>query len=367
MTPKPIVFVWESFGPSHFDRIEAIAREPGLAAIGIEFNRQSRAYQWERGEQGAARRVSLFDSDRQPGQLALTWRLLRAVLGNPARNLFLCHYNYPPVFIAALAARLFGRRVFAMLDSKYDDYPRFSPREWFKRVLLFPYNGALVASRRSADYARQLGFRRRPVAQGFDSLDVSRLRSASAGARDLPHVERDFLIVARLVAKKNLPFALRAFATHRARARHARKLQIIGYGDQEAELRRLAEELGIADSVLFEGMRDSPSVARAMAEALCLILPSIEEQFGLVVIEALAQGLPVLVSSNAGAVDELVDHGGNGWVIDPYRLETLTEAMALLDRDEAQWRAARAAASASCERGDVRHFVAGVQALVQAG
>ncbi|MFM5948578.1 MAG: glycosyltransferase [Novosphingobium sp.] len=365
MTPIPIAFVWENFGPSHRDRIEAVARDPAFDASGIEFNRKSRAYQWEAGEAGSARLVSLFESENPPGQLALTWRLISALLRSPARAVFLCHYNYPPVFAAALAARLSGRRVYAMLDSKYDDYPRSAPREWLKRVLLAPYHGALVASRRSAEYVRFLGFRRRPVAQGFDSLDVSRLQAASAGARDLPHGDRDFLIVARLVAKKNLPFALLAYAAHRAGARYPRKLRIVGYGDQEAELRQLAKELGIEDSMVFAGMLDSPAVARAMAEALCLILPSTEEQFGLVVIEALAQGLPVLVSSNAGAVDKLVDHGVNGWVIDPQRLVTLTAAMALLDREEAQWRSARAAASASCERGDVRHFVAGVRALIQ--
>ena len=360
-------FVWESFGPSHLDRIEAIAREPDFRAIGIEFNRHSRAYQWEQGGGGSAERISLFNSDKQPGQAALAWQLLRNLWRSPVRHVFLCHYNYPPVFLAAVVLRLGGRRVYAMLDSKYDDYPRSAPREWFKRLLLAPYHGALVASRRSVEYVRYLGFRQRPVAQGFDSLDVARLQAAAAGARDLPHAERDFLIVARLVGKKNLPFALRAFAAHRAEARHPRRLRIVGYGEQEAELRQLAEELGIAAEVIFTGALDSLAVARAMAEALCLILPSTEEQFGLVVIEALAQGLPALVSSNAGAVDELVDPGGNGWVIDPHRLETLTAAMALLDRDEVAWQSARAAAFASCERGDVRHFVAGVRALVQAG
>ena len=42
----------------------------------------------------------------QPSQIALTWRLVGTLLRSPARTVFLCHYNYPPVFVAALAARL---------------------------------------------------------------------------------------------------------------------------------------------------------------------------------------------------------------------------------------------------------------------
>lgn len=101
-----------------------------------------------------------------------------------------------------------------------------------------------------------------------------------------------------------------------------------------------------------------------MRGALCLILPSTEEQYGLVVIEALALGLPVLVSANAGAVDDLVDNGVNGWIVDPHRPQALIAAMSLLDRDRATWEQAARAAAATAERGDVRHFVSGVAALL---
>jgi len=112
------------------------------------------------------------------------------------------------------------------------------------------------------------------------------------------------------------------------------------------------------------GAADSAGVAAAMRDALCLILPSTEEQYGLVVIEAFALGLPVLISSNAGAVDELVDNGVNGWIIDPHRPQALIAAMALLDRDRLTWVKAAQAAAATAERGDVRHFVSGVAALL---
>lgn len=362
MVPR-IAFAWENFGPSHLDRIEAAAAA-GHAVTGIEFSPSSSVYQWEAGEAAGADPITLTRAGEDIGPLRLAWRLFRAIRRCRAEAAFLCHYHEAGVFLAAMLLRLCGCRVFTMIDSKFDDYPRVLWREAVKTMLLAPYCGALVGSRRSADYLHFLGFRRRPVVGGFDRLDLARLVRLGGGEPGPDHAERDFLIVARLVPKKNLPFALRAYAAWTTQAAHPRRLRLVGYGELESELRELAQELGIADRVIFAGTMDSAGVAAAMRGALCLILPSTEEQYGLVVIEALALGLPVLVSANAGAVDDLVDNGVNGWIVDPHRPQALIAAMSLLDRDRETWEQAARAAAATAERGDVRHFVSGVAALL---
>jgi L-malate glycosyltransferase len=361
-----IALVWENFGPSHLDRIAACAAA-GLTVTAIELSSTSETYQWEAGDVAGVERVTLDQGGQGLSSLALTWKLFRAVRRSNCGAVFLCHYQITPVFLAALILRLSGVRVFTMLDSKFDDYPRFLWRELGKMVLLSPYQGALVGSQRSADYLHFLGFHRRPLLLGFDTLDLSRIRDLAGKDPHKAHAERDFLIVARLVEKKNLAFAIEAFAEWRKTAAIPRNLRIIGYGNLEASLRALAAERGVAEAIKFEGIADSAAVYRAMSEALCLILPSTEEQFGLVVIEALALGLPVLVSANAGAVEALIDNGVNGWVIDPRRGKALGAAMTLLDRSEPIWQAASVAAQATSERGEVRHFVAGVKALLQSG
>lgn len=363
MPAARIAFAWESFGPSHLDRIEAAA-SAGYEVTAIEFSRSSRDYQWEQGELRRARRVVLTREDERIGAFRLGWRLFRSVRQSRAETAFLCHYEMPAVFLAALFLRLAGCRVIALMVSKFDDYPRFLWREVVKGLMLAPYQGVHVASPRTAQYMHFLGFRHRCVASGLDSLDLARVRRLGGSGPAPDHAERDFLIVARLVEKKNVVFALRAYAAWSAKAAHPRKLRIIGYGPLEPALRELAAQLGIADRVIFMGVADSALVCRTMREALCLILPSTEEQFGFVVVEALALGLPVLVSGNAGAVDVLVDNGVNGWIVDPYRPDALISAMGLLDRDLAVWDAASRAAQASAERGDVRHFVNGLAALL---
>jgi L-malate glycosyltransferase len=363
MNPFRIALAWENFGPSHRDRIGACVAS-GLAVTAIEFNAKSQTYLWEEGEAHGAERVTLAGSDERMGPFATFWRLSRALQRSRADAIFLCDYQRLVVFCAALVMRLSGKPVYTMLCSKFDDYPRFWWRELAKLVLLLPYQGAIVGSDRSVAYLLLLGFRGRPMLNGYDSLSVARIQQGAGEGRQVAHAERDFLIVARLVEKKNLAFAIRAYAAWSKVAVHARKLRIIGYGEQEAELRLLSAELGLGDAILFEGVANSAKVFRMMRASLCMILPSTEEQFGLVVIEALASGLPVLASSNAGAVDGLIDNGINGWVIDPYRPAALVAAMTLLDRDADAWQDASAAALASADRGDTRHFAAAVHSLI---
>lgn len=363
MSQISMALVWENLGPSHIDRIEACVAS-GLSVTAIEFHAKSSVYQWEEGEADGARRVTLAQPGERLDPIRQFWRVYRAAVGSKAGSIFLCDYQRPVVFLAALALRLSGRRVFTMLCSKFDDYPRYWWIELAKVVLLAPYEGAIVGSERSRAYLHFLGFRRRPTLTGYDSLSVARIQANGDTQTPREHRERDFLIVARLVEKKNLAFAIRAYAAWQAGAAYPRKLRLIGYGEQEAELRQLVEEFSLGEQVVFEGVADSKQVFQAMRESLCLILPSIEEQFGLVVIEALACGLPVLVSSNAGAVDGLLDNGVNGWVIDPYRSASLEAAMAILDRDEEVWSQASLAALQSADRGDASHFANAVRALI---
>lgn len=366
MKPIRVVFAWENLGPSHFDRIEACAADPAMEVTAIEFFGTSIVYDWSSDGLVGVKRVTLYPDGRALNNPLLAWRLIRACWLARPDAVFLCHYNYPPVFVAALVMRLLGIRVITMIDSKFDDMDRSVWRECFKALLLAPYAGALAGSRRTSEYLRFLGFGMRPIAQGFDTLDVARI-AARAPVSALPHAQRDFLVVARLIREKNLDFALRAYAAWRRQAVHPRALRILGAGPLEPQLRALADELGVADQVRFEGTATPDQVAQAMRSALALLFPSVQETYGFVVIEALALGLPVLISTRPGAADDLIDNGVNGWLIDPWRPAGLVAAMALLDRDEQAWQAAHVAASASSERGDVRHFVSAVKALAQPG
>ena len=91
---------------------------------------------------------------------------------------------------------------------------------------------------------------------------------------------------------------------------------VVGHGDEKG-YRRLSSELGIADSVVFAGAVERKELAEFYLAGDFYAMLSRFDTFGLVVLEAMAAGLPVLISSRVGAKD-LVTEGENGFVIEDH-------------------------------------------------
>jgi glycosyltransferase involved in cell wall biosynthesis len=370
---KPVaIFLWSNFGPYHIDRLEAAARalSAEFRVIGIEMGGSSDTYAWTRpAGSPALERITLFPTlaeERIPALrcfialLSLCWRL------RPA-HVFLCHYERAEIFLIALLLRLLGVRPYCMVESKFDDKPRRIWREIGKTLLGLPYRGALVGGRRSGDYLRFLGFRADRIAFGYDTVSMDRIRRLAA-APPAPegrcHAERHFTIVARLVAKKNIAMALRAYARYCASAGAAvRALHICGAGELEPSLRENARALGIT-GVVFHGFVQAPEIARVLASSLALVLPSTEEQWGLVVNEALAMGVPILCAENVGARDLLVRTALNGYVVESDNPDGLAHFMQMLAEDEVEWRRLAEGSRTLAPLADTRQFGIGVRYLM---
>jgi glycosyltransferase involved in cell wall biosynthesis len=366
--PLPdVLFIWDQFGPYHMDRLEALgaALNGHARVVGIELSATSATYAWAptgAGQQFEKR--TLFGSTS--AEMLRTTAVARALAKEVSRPavcaVFVSGYERPSHLWAALVARRRGARAIVMLDSKYDDKPRRLWLESAKRALMAPYHGGFAAGRRSTEYLRFLGLRRRPVTQGYDTVSLSRIRNERAAAAPLAWEDRPFLAVARYVPKKNLDFLLHAYADYRSGVGVdlARPLILCGGGPLEASLRASAEALRISDAVSFTGFVGQDVVADLMRNALCLLLPSVEEQWGLVVNEALAFDLPVVLSSTVGAADLLAIDGDNGFLRDPHDRAGWADAMQRLGKDSALWRRMAARSRALAPLGDVARFVSGV-------
>ena len=370
---SPLVFAWSQFGPYHMDRCEALGR--ALAGqreiVGLELVSRGEVYDWAPSGPGEAfRKLTLF-----PG-MSLSqvpaWRhfsaLLVAALRSGAKHVFLCDFQLPQIFLAAMLLRLLGRRVIIMQDSKFDDKPRALWRELGKALLYLPYNAAFVGSCRSQAYLRFLRFPAERIVIGYDTVSAERLERL-AGSAPAPHGrahgERHFTVIARFVPQKNLELAIEAYVRYRHRhPQHPRELRLCGDGPLEQSLRDLVARSGI-EGVRFCGWLGEAAVARALAESLALILPSIEEPFGIVVNEAVALGVPVLISENCGARDLLVRNGVNGYVIEPDNAEGLAHFMACLAGDEAEWRRLAANTRRFRSLADTTTFAAGVAEILR--
>jgi glycosyltransferase involved in cell wall biosynthesis len=143
------------------------------------------------------------------------------------------------------------------------------------------------------------------------------------------------LCVGRLIERKGQQHLLRSFADLRCQLPdQTLQLTLVGTGDAEAALKQQAYELGIADQVMFKGFvarEDMPEVYR---QADLFVLPSQSEGMSIALLEALASGLPVVVT-NTGGTEELVTPGENGLVVDWADVDQLTANLRRLATDRA--------------------------------
>ena len=123
-----------------------------------------------------------------------------------------------------------------------------------------------------------------------------------------PYAERDrvskFLFVGRLTAVKNLQFLIQVFNEF-----PNCQLTIAGFGELESELRSIASE-----NIKFIGAVPNKHLTKIYQDHDVFILPSYSEPWGLVVEEALNNGLPVIVSDRVGCADEIIEEGKNGLI-----------------------------------------------------
>ena len=339
--PLKLGLIWAQFAAYHVDRCEAVARRLGERAevLAIEVATTSSTYAWEpSGAIAGAEKITLFP-DRSFDTIP-AWRRFVAMLRIARRCDVVgigLSYRLADVILLSWTLRLLGRRVVVFSDSKFDDKPRSIGIELCKRAALRCYTAAVVAGRRHSDYFRFLGFRGRPVLPGYDGVSIERIRTQAAIRASITEDAADhrpFLYVGRFVDKKNLLTLIRAYGAYaQAAGEWRRRLVLVGSGAEEAAMRALVRELGLGPWVEFAGFLRAEAVSGALAGAIALVLVSREEQWGLVVNEALAVDLPVIVSDEVGARDLLVRNFQNGFVVESCSPESIGAAMLRIGSD----------------------------------
>ena len=167
-----------------------------------------------------------------------------------------------------------------------------------------------------------------------NGIDPDRLRTADAPAalrasHGIPAAGHVVGMVARCRAEKGGPVFIAALA-HLVRAGRDIQGVLVGDGPALAEWRRIAADAGLGDRLRFAG--SDPDVARWLGCMDVLVCPSIEESFGLVALEGLAAGVPV-VASRVGGLQEILADGRDARLVDAGDARATAAAVAeLIDR-----------------------------------
>ena len=138
--------------------------------------------------------------------------------------------------------------------------------------------------------------------------------------------EQNYILsVGNLIPIKDHELLLRGIAAIRERFPHLTCI-IIGDGPNRIHLQTLANELKIAERVVFRGRQSRKQVAAAMAQCTLFALPSRYEGLGCVYLEAMSAEKPVIACTGQG-IDEVLQHGYDGWLITPGDLSAMTDSL----------------------------------------
>jgi len=183
------------------------------------------------------------------------------------------------------------------------------------------------------------------VPNGVDEDSLERARRVAA---DEPHrgFHADLVVVGRLLSHKNVDVALRALRLlHDGGEPYT--LCVVGEGPERARLEALTDELGLRDAVTFAGTtEDHTEVLATMARARVLLFPSVREGFGMVALEAMALGTPVVTSDHPDNVARFLVHDGVDGAVTSPTPEALASATRRILADGAPRREASLRAAA---------------------
>jgi 1,2-diacylglycerol 3-alpha-glucosyltransferase len=332
-----IAIMFSIFGPYMVARTNALVDR--FDVVGIEGAQSNDIYAWVKHVgHDQFRRTTLFtDEPISRKSAAVVYARLSAVLNECKPDVVIVpdwssSWGYGMLTWAVANAV----PAVIMSESTPHDFIRIWWREEVKRRVLGAYSAALVGGRLHIDNLVRLGMPSDRVFTGYDVIDnayfeagADKVRAAPDAARrhfDLP--EHYFLASARFVARKNLERVVDAFAHYRKNAGDsAWELVILGDGEEKASLQRRIAQHGLSAAVRLPGFKQYDELPAYYGLAGAFIHASITEQWGLVVNEAAAAGLPLIVSNRCGCAPELVEEGGNGHTFEPEDTAGLAQAM----------------------------------------
>lgn len=161
---------------------------------------------------------------------------------------------------------------------------------------------------------------------------------------------RKLVFVGRLVPRKGVAVLIDALARVRALG-HDVELDIVGEGPERQRLEATVAQRGFGEIVRFHGVLDEAGVAEVLRQSDLLVVPSHSEGLPVVIMEAMASGLPVVASAVDG-IPELVQHGLTGLLVPPDDARQLADAIGTLLNQPAM---ARRMATAGCRLVVARH------------
>ena len=206
-------------------------------------------------------------------------------------------------------------------------------RLWVRKVMVIAADFYISNSQRGKAYLID-SLEANPekvFAQPYE-IPSSESLSSNSDQADLSHLPKQkpiFLFVGRLLPRKGVQLLLEACLNLKQKGLEQYSLLIVGDGEQRQELEKFCQDNRLTTSVRWLGRIDYQEISSYFQAADVFILPTLEDTWGVVTLEVMLFGKPVLCSTGAGS-SEMIVNSENGYVFDPQKPEQLAELMTKL-------------------------------------
>ena len=361
---------WPRFGPYHLARLKEAhvwCKQQGIDLIALETASNSDLYEWRvENTETSFKRVQVFSNQTwesiSPAEMHAG--VVRALDAIQPDVLAIHTYSLPDSRACLLWAKQNGKASIVMTDSKADDAVRYRWKEWLKSVLIKEYDAAFLAGIPQKAYFESLGYPAEAISLGYNAVDNAFFAtpSPSIDPDSLPGLldKTPFMLASnRFLERKNLDNLIRAYGVYRKSTPSPFRLLMLGDGQLRSRLEHLVAEQGIK-GVEFVGFRQIEELPTYYHHAAFFVHPSRVDTWALVVNEAMAAGLPVVVCTGAGCHKDLVDPGRNGFLFDADDVNVLARHMRVLTEDDGLRQSAGQASFEIIARWNLDRFAKGL-------
>lgn len=367
---KTVGILFSNYGPYHIARIESLQKYHqtyNLNITGIELARSQEIYPWQAKIDNlkfpiiSAVQANSLEQTKLTLLIHKLWQILNRI--NPG-FLAISGYFKPTMLAALLWCKLSNKSAILFSETTELDAHRIWWKEKIKSWILRHYKSALVGGETHKKYLVKLGMPEEAIFLGYDVVNNTTFHPSQISHLDNPLEKPFFLAINRFIPKKNLIFLINAYAAYREQVgTKAWDLVLCGDGRLRGEIEAQINKLNLQDVVHLPGFLQQAELLPYFAHADCFIHASTVEQWGLVVNEAMAAGLPVIVSHRCGCFADLVIEGINGFGFDPENSQQLVELMVTMSSEKIDRKAMGQAALQHIQKFAPNYFADG---LIQA-
>ncbi|MDD7986903.1 glycosyltransferase [Lentisphaera marina] len=343
--------MFHRFGPYHLARLQAAIDSCNQKIIGLELSQSDSIYKWDK-TQSELPIITIFEREdilKMPGK-----KIYKGIKNTIKKHQLsaLAVQGWTPWGIAGiLAARDLNIPIILMSESNQHDFKRHPLKEFLKKLSLKLCDTALVGGESHKKYLMSLGFPTKHIFKGYDAIDNKYFQDQSQQINysiesteiKLGLHKGFFLSSNRFIEKKNLFRLIDAYSKYRQKKSSPQNLVMLGDGELKNEILSYIQEKEIPyythksssmlnDSegfIYLPGFMQYDELPLFYSLAKCFVHVSTTEQWGLVVNEAMASSLPIILSKTCGCSSELFD--GNGYLIDPYSVDEIFQALQQID------------------------------------